>query len=103
MWRTGVSREREPAPRGNGHEANGPGSRVSLRSPGTRSALRHHVLYRADPAGMGEVEHNAERVLVLGLIIGLRRGRTAGEIAAARIDHLLLGFIEIIDPHAEMI
>src|SRR6516164_5720418 len=70
-----------------------------------------HVLHCADPAGMGEVENDAERVLVFGLVIGVpvgglpgrRRFGTSGEITAARLHHLLFGLVEVIDPHAEMI
>src|SRR5207253_2648626 len=70
----------------------------------TRSELifGHHVLHGADPAGMSEVEHDAERILVLGLVIGLRGGRTAIEVGAAGLHHLLLGFVEIVHPHPEM-
>src|SRR5262245_48696065 len=97
------------------------GERVGVRGlptepawswPDHFSILRwRHVLHRADPAGVGEVEHDAERILVLGFVIGVRVGggawgfglRPAGEILAAGIDHLLLGLVEIIHPHAEVI
>src|SRR5438105_2909377 len=45
--------------------------------------FRHHFLGGADPAGVGEVEHDAERVLVLGLVVRLFRGRAAVEIFPA--------------------
>src|ERR1700730_9809591 len=52
---------------------------------------------------MGEVEHDAERVLVFGLVIRLRAGRPAGEIGSAGVDYLLLRRVEVVHPHAEMI
>src|SRR5262245_46542641 len=74
------------------------------------SPLRgHDVLHGADPAGVGEVEHDAERILVLGLIVGVRGGarsrrlRPAGEILAARAHDLLLRFVEIVHPHPEVV
>src|SRR5260370_7700044 len=52
---------------------------------------------------MGEVEQSAERVLAFGLVIRLRRGRSAGEIGSAGVDYLLLRRVEVVHPHAEMI
>src|SRR4051794_32625830 len=68
-----------------------------------RSGLRHHVLGGADPALVGEVEDDTERIFILGLIERIRRGRAACEIGAASIRHLLLRGVEIVHPHAEMI
>src|SRR5689334_878069 len=65
--------------------------------------LRHHVLDGAGPARVGEVEHDAERVLVLRLVERVGRGRPARQIGAASVDHLLLGRVEVVDPHAEMV
>src|SRR5919197_1590736 len=80
------------------------------QSKRARSILRgDHVLHRPDPAGVGEIEHDAERILVFGLVIRVRRVarlsrlRSAGEILSAGAHELLLGFVEIIHPHAEMI
>src|SRR5262249_6283765 len=74
------------------------------------SILRgHHVLHGADPAGVGEVEHDTERILVLGLGVGVRGGarsrrlRPAGKILAARAHDLLLRFVEIVHPHPEVV
>src|SRR5690242_301584 len=66
-------------------------------------SLRDDVLHRTGPALVGQVEHEAGRRLVLRLVEGVRRGRAAGKIFAAGVDHLLFGFIEIVDPHAEVI
>src|SRR5438552_3295489 len=80
--------------------------------PARSLALRRHdILHGADPAGMGEIEHDPERILVFGLVIGVRARRlsyscglgTAREIFAAGFDHFLFGLVEIIDPHAEMV
>src|SRR6516162_1337588 len=75
-----------------------------------RSILRgHHVLHGADPAGVGEVEHDAERILVLGLVVGVRSGarsrrlRPAGKILATRAHDLLLRFVEVVHPHPEVV
>src|ERR1700730_161313 len=74
------------------------------------SILRgHHVLHGADPAGVGEVEHDAERILVLGLVVGVRGGarscrlRPASKILSARTHDLLLRLVEIVHPHPEVI
>src|SRR6516164_5083208 len=79
-----------------------------LRASRAISILRgHDVLHGADPASVGEVEHDAERILVLGLVVGVRGGarsrrlRPAGEILAARAHDLLLRFVEIVYPHPE--
>src|SRR5262249_51787563 len=80
------------------------GHAPALHSSGTRAEARlafcHRVLHRTDPAGVGEVEHDTERVLILGLVIGLRRGRSAREVGTARFHHLLLGVVEVVNPHA---
>src|SRR6516164_6088754 len=74
------------------------------------SILRgHHVLHGADPAGVGEVEHDAERIPVLGLVVGVRGGarsrrlRPAGKILATRAHDLLLRFVEVVHPHPEVV
>src|SRR5262249_51534692 len=76
----------------------------------TISILRgHHVLHGADPAGVGEVEYDAERILVLGLgggargAAGTRRRGPAGKILPARPHPLLLRFVEILTPHPEVV
>src|SRR5262245_38497626 len=68
-----------------------------------RSRLRHDVLGGADPAIVRQVEDDAERIAILRLIIGVRRARPAFKIGPARVDHLLLRRIEIVDPHPEVI
>src|SRR4029450_9520532 len=67
------------------------------------SILRgHDVLHGADPASVGQVEDDAERILGLGLVIGVRGGARsrrlgpAGKILAARAHDLLLRFVEIV-------
>src|SRR6266849_1935663 len=65
--------------------------------------LRHHILGRARPAGVGEIEHDAVGILVFRFIKRIWRGRSPCEVGAARIDDLLFGGIEVIDPHAEMV
>src|SRR5216684_1615038 len=74
-----------------------------LTSDISRSGLRHHVLDGAGPAGVGQVEHDAERILVLRLVERVRRGRPARQIGAARVDHFLLGGVEVVHPHAIVI
>src|SRR5262245_29334920 len=68
-----------------------------------RSRLRHDVLGGADPAIVRQVEYATKRIAILGLIVGLRRGRPAFKISPARIDDLLFRCIEIVNPHPEMI
>src|SRR5262245_2761005 len=96
-----------PSPQGGGEQTE-PASRMCASR--AISILRgHHVLHGADPAGVGEVEHDAERILVLGLVVGVRAGarsrrlRPAGQILAARAHDLLLRFVEIIHPHSEVV
>src|SRR5262245_28217176 len=85
-------------------------ARQRQREPAIPSILRRrHVLHGTDPPGVGEVEHDAERILVLGLVIGMRGLPglgglgPAGQILATGADDLLLGLVEIVHPHAEMI
>src|SRR5947209_9846283 len=92
-------------------------ARRMCREPASRmcasratSILRgYHVLHGADPAGVGEVEYDAERILVLGLVVGVRGGarsrrlRPAGKILSARTHDLLLRLVEIVHPHPEVI
>src|SRR4051812_17181376 len=68
-----------------------------------RSGLRHYILGGADPALVGEIEDDPERVLIFCLVEGILRGGAAFEIGAASIYDLLLCCIEVVDPHAEMI
>src|SRR5262249_44177105 len=50
----------------------------------TISILRgQHVLHGADPAGVGEVEYDAERILVLGLVVGVRSGARSRRLPPA--------------------
>src|SRR5215475_7575017 len=84
--------------------------RASLENVRGMLPLRgHDVLHGADPASVGEVEHDAERILVLGLVVGVRGGARsrrlwpAGEILAARAHDLLLRFVEIVHPHTEVV
>src|SRR6516165_3020155 len=85
-----------------------PASRLCA-SRATSILCGHHVLHGADPAGVGEVEHDAERILVLGLVVGVRGGtrsrrlRPAGKILAARAHDLLFRLVEIIHPHPEVV
>src|ERR1700745_2299403 len=88
-------------------------ARRMCREPASRmcasratSILRgHHVLHGADPARVGEGEYDAERIPVLGLVVGVRSGarsrrlRPAGKILSARPHHLLLRLVELIHPH----
>src|ERR1700739_1059689 len=67
-----------------------------------RPPLPHDFFGAAGPAGMREVEHHAVGVAILGLVERVRRRRPAGQIAAAGFGDLLLRFVEIVDPHAEM-
>src|SRR5918993_1682445 len=68
-----------------------------------RSALRNDVLHGAGPTLVGEVEHDAGRILVFRLVERIGRGRPAGEIGSAGVDHLFLRFIQVVHPHAEVI
>src|SRR6266511_874792 len=91
-----------------GGEQTEPASRMCA-SRATSILRGHHVLHGADPAGMGEVEHDAERIPVFGLVVGVRAGarsrrlRPAGKILAARAHDLLLRFVEIVHPHPEVV
>src|ERR1044071_7935084 len=51
---------------------------------------RDHVLDRASPAGVRQVENQAGRALVLRLVERLGRGRAAREVCATGLDHFLL-------------
>src|SRR5580704_10986006 len=65
--------------------------------------LRRHFLGGAGPAVMGQVKHHAVGVAKFCLVERIRRGRPARKIGAAGLRDLLLRFVEIIDPHAEVI
>src|SRR5215216_6911496 len=86
------------------HSPTGPAPPTTTRSSVlSGSAFRHHVLDGSRPALVGQIEHDADRVLVLCLVVGVRRCRSAFQIGAAGVDYLLLGLVEIVDPHAEVI
>src|SRR5215211_7018234 len=76
--------------------------RLQLEKDG-RSGLRYDILSGADPAFVGEVEDDASRVLVLGLVVGVFGGRTAFEIAPAGVEYLLLRLVQVINPHSKMV
>src|SRR5580692_4409262 len=64
---------------------------------------RDDFLHRTAPAVVGQIEDDAVRVLVFDLVEGVRIVlRPAAEISGAGVGRLLGGFVEIVDPHAEM-
>src|SRR5262245_38924495 len=69
-----------------------------------QSALRlDHVLGGADPALVGEVEHDPQRIAIFRLVVGVRRRGLAFEVGAAGVEHLFLRGVEVVDPHAEVV
>src|SRR5580692_7952155 len=64
---------------------------------------RDNFFHRTAPAVVGQIEDDAVRVLVFDLVEGVRIVlRPAAEISGAGVGRLLGGFVEIVDPHAEM-
>src|ERR1700676_3170412 len=64
---------------------------------------RDHFLHGALPARVREIEHDADRVLVLDLIVSVGVVVLATLVIGAAGGHDLLGgFVEIVAPHAEM-
>src|SRR5262249_7136751 len=68
-----------------------------------RGVGRHDFLHGADPARVGEIEHDAVGVLIFDLVIGVRIVVDAAHVMGAAGGHHFLGrFVKIVHPHAEM-
>src|SRR4051812_35725911 len=75
----------------------------AMRTAAGCSGLRHNLFGGADPPRVGEIEHDAERIAIFRLIVGVWRVRPARQIGTAGIEHFLLRRIEIVDPCAEVV
>src|SRR5215470_16646860 len=70
---------------------------------GDRGLGRHHFLYGADPASMGEIKNDAVGVLIFDLVVSVRIIVGAAHvIGTAGGQDLLCRLVKIVDPHAEM-
>src|SRR4029077_13591516 len=64
---------------------------------------RDHVLHRADPTIMGDVEDDAVAIAIFAFVERVRRGRPSREILRAGIRCLFLRLGEVVDKHTEMV